>query len=78
MMHWYNNFHGYNMVHPLGWIVMIIFWVFIILFIIILIKNSRHSAETKKETPLDIIKRRYAEGEISKEEFEQLKKDLAS
>jgi putative membrane protein len=29
-----------------------------------------------KESPLDIAKRRYAAGEISQEEYEQLKKDL--
>jgi uncharacterized membrane protein len=29
-----------------------------------------------KESPLDILKRRYASGEISREQFEQMKKDI--
>lgn len=31
-----------------------------------------------KETPLDIAKRRYASGEITREEFERIKQDLAN
>jgi putative membrane protein len=33
---------------------------------------------THLESPVDILKRRYAEGQITKEEFEQMKKDLSS
>ncbi len=29
-----------------------------------------------KETPLEILKRRYAAGEISREEFERMKQEL--
>ena len=34
--------------------------------------------QTHLESPIDILKRRYARGEISKEEFDQMRKDLSS
>ncbi len=40
--------------------------------------SSRHSSEpTQSETPLGILERRYARGVITKEEFDQMKQDLA-
>ncbi len=39
--------------------------------------SPRHSGEaTQSETPMDILKGRYARGEITKEEFDQMKQDL--
>jgi putative membrane protein len=35
------------------------------------------SVEAGGETALDILKKRYAKGEISKEEFEQMRKDIS-
>lgn len=36
-----------------------------------------HSADGRpRETPLEILQKRYARGEISKEEFEQIRRDL--
>jgi putative membrane protein len=30
------------------------------------------------DTPLEIVKKRYAKGDISKEEFDEIKRDLES
>jgi putative membrane protein len=41
--------------------------------------DRHHSSEsTESETSLEILKKRYAKGEISKEEFEQMKRDISS
>ncbi|MBW6485587.1 MAG: SHOCT domain-containing protein [Syntrophobacterales bacterium] len=38
--------------------------------------GSRNYGQFQRETPLDILKKRYARGEIAKEEFDRSKKDL--
>jgi putative membrane protein len=37
-------------------------------------RESRESSGS--ESPLEILKKRYAKGEISKEEYEEVKRDL--
>lgn len=74
---------GWN---PLGWIVPLAFWGLLIggiaLVVVSLARNSRAAnvpplpPPTRAESPLDILRARYARGEITKEQFDAIKKDL--
>jgi putative membrane protein len=60
-----------------GGIWMVLFWGgFIALIVWGISRLTRRSAATGRQTPLEIARERYARGEITKEEFEQIKKDL--
>jgi putative membrane protein len=63
-----------------GWI----FWLAVaVLIVILIVKNSgsqkpSYYNDRNYESPLDILKKRYAKGEINKEEFDRIKNDLIS
>ena len=62
----------------LGGIWMVIFWGGLIALIVWGIKKlTERGGSTFKDNPLDVAKERYAKGEISQEEFNQIKKDLS-
>ena len=48
----------------------------IILVVIVIKKTRRKKLKFETKSPLAILKERFAKGEITKEEFEQMKKDL--
>jgi len=72
----------------LGWIFMLAFWGLIIWAIITLARglsgqhrdgccgSHQKENETKVNSAVDILKERYAKGEISKDDFDKMKKDL--
>ena len=62
----------------IGVLFMLLFWAGVIALIVWGIKAlTKGGGSTAKSNPLEIAKERYAKGEISKEEFEQMKKNLA-
>ncbi|HQS58757.1 MAG: electron transporter RnfE [Gallionellales bacterium 35-53-114] len=70
---------GYGMAggYGFGGVFMALWWVLIIFGIVMLVKwvtNSSHSAGGNKS--LDILKERYARGEINEQEFQKRKSDL--
>lgn len=65
-----------------GMIFMMIFWVLVIVGLVLLIKwliQTTSSGKTAQQTDsraVEILKERYARGEIDKAQFESMKKDL--
>ena len=59
-----------------GMVMMIAFWVGVVALAIWAIESFRPRSGRTGETALDIARRRYAAGEISREEFEQIRRDL--
>lgn len=78
MMGGYGNQFGF---HPLGVILMLASWGLVIggivLLMVWLARNAGKSASSG-ETPLDILKTRYARGEITKEQFDAMRQDLVA
>ena len=58
-----------------GFIFMLLFWGLIIWLIISLINVSQSNKDDGSDS-LTILKKRYAQGRITKKEFESMKKDL--
>ena len=60
-----------------GGIMMLVVWVAIIIFIVWIVKeiNGKNKNSKSNGNALDILKERYAKGEINKQEFEE--KDLS-
>ena len=75
MMGW-----GYGMGWP-WFILMFVFWIAVFAAVVLLIRWLLLSTRTgpdryREESALDILRKRYARGEINREEYEERKRDL--
>lgn len=78
-MMWGWGYGGYGA--PWGWVgplMMIVFWIAIAVGVVFLIgylvRQGRPSGT--EDSALEILRRRYAKGEINKEEYEEKRRDL--
>lgn len=81
--HFYSG--GFGWIFPLFGALLFFMFMFLV-FALVLRKGywgrSRHANFTSGgqapmgEAPMDILKKRYANGEVTKKEFDQIKKDL--
>jgi putative membrane protein len=58
-------------IHPYGWLIQLGILILFFLVIFWVLKSSK-----PKESALDILNRRYANGELTKKEYQKLKKDI--
>ena len=63
--------------YPYNWVILVVGVVLLTVAIIYLVRFGwRQGGDSPKKSPLDIARERYARGEIGREEFERIKKDL--
>ncbi len=69
---------GIGIFEVVGILFMVLFWVAIVALIVWAVRSfgRREEAHLPKKSALDIARERYARGEITREEFDQIKRDL--
>jgi putative membrane protein len=70
-----NGYWGNMWAGPWFWLILL---AIIAIVVIALLNRSKSTSDRTRlqETALDILKKRYARGEISKEEYEQMKDEI--
>ena len=74
---WMNGGWGWM---PWWWIFPLIFLVLMVVFMVFMMRGGMcggsHKTSGSAETPRETLDRRYARGEITREEYQQMRKDL--
>jgi putative membrane protein len=64
----------------MGWLTMVLFWGAVIWTVVWVVRRTTGGPQAgpgERPSALEIVRERYARGEISRDEFEQLRGDLA-
>jgi putative membrane protein len=78
----YENYGGWGPGGMMDWfgggLMMIVFWILLIAFIVWIVREvgGKNTHSRPESNALEILKERYAKGEIDKKEFEDKKKDI--
>ncbi|HEY4618563.1 MAG TPA: SHOCT domain-containing protein [Flavobacterium sp.] len=73
-MMYHDNYWNMGMM----WIIWLPIMVFCFIFLYRFFDNTNKNRYSEKESPIDILKRRYANGELTTAEYEERKKALGS
>jgi putative membrane protein len=62
-----------------GGLIRLVFWGVVVVAVLFLVRpRAGGSARSLPESALDILKRRYAAGELTREQYEQMRRDVES
>jgi putative membrane protein len=76
MMGWGHGMGGFGMILIMVFGIALIIGIIILIRLVWLSAGKKGRGTSEEDNPLEILRRRYARGEVNKEEFEQKKKDL--
>ena len=74
-MHGWGPFMHFGFGGITMWIILLVV-VGVILYVVFSSKKSGSGSILPRERPIDILKQRYARGEITREQFQEMKRDL--
>ncbi len=78
---WWDHMGGYGgWGWGFGWLFMVLFWVLVIAGLVALLRwlFGRESRGFPNDRALEILAERYARGEIDREQYEEMRRDLES
>lgn len=74
----YDNYGNNGMGSGFGWIFMFFMMVLVVMAVILVVHHLSNpsNSNSRVDTSMDALKHRYAKGEITKKQFDEIKKDL--